>query len=388
MIRLKPLWNRIEHRWLWLLLIGISLAGGIGVILAASTPSAPQALFLGWDEAGATQLFQADVAGGPPAPLTAVSPQSGRAITEYTLSPDEQWIAYLTQPDPETPGGESIWIMNRKRGGGRIVHTCGDAHCRGLVWHPDNRRLVFAQRPLEEDGTPGAPRLRWLDTISGETAPLFGAEEETGMGARFSPTGDWIGYVTSDQEGVQLYNFVDGRHFLIRSLTGAPPTWHPSRPLLLVSDFNRLEVDSSETTETERESHQEHNDIAVHLYQVDVTTGERRLLSQPLLVEDGAPAWSPDGAQIAFGRRPPRTATGRQLWVMGADGSDARPLTHEPLVNYGPPSWSEDGRFLLCQRFDLSDPDADPAIWLVDVATGEGRQVAANGIFPTWVHNR
>jgi Tol biopolymer transport system component len=290
------------------------------------------------------------------------------------------------QPEPEAPGGESIWIMHRRRGNGRVLYTCPETHCRGLAWHADNRRLVFEQRPLDDNQLPGAPRLRWLDTVTGESAPLFQEEATPGLNARFSPDGNWIAYVTPDQDGVQLYNFENGRHFLARSLTGTPPVWHPDQPLLLISDLNRLETGLGDEDEAEA-GPDPHDALAVHLYRVDAVAGERQLLSRPLLVEDGAAAWSPDGAQIAFARRPPRTAAGRQLWLMDAAGGDERVLTGEPLVNYGPPVWSADGRFLLSQRFDLSDPAAEPAIWVIDVVGGDGRQLAANGVFPTWINN-
>jgi Tol biopolymer transport system component len=52
---------------------------------------------------------------------------------------------------------------------------------------------------------------------------------------------------------------------------------------------------------------------------------------------DHSPAWSPDGSRVAFISR---RDGGEWLYVMNADGSDARPLTSANRL----PGWSNDGR--------------------------------------------
>ena len=69
-----------------------------------------------------------------------------------------------------------------------------------------------------------------------------------------------------------------------------------------------------------------------------------------------AGAWSPDGQRIAFSRvsHSPadiRNPTKLGLWVMNADGSDARQVA--PKATWGvPPAWSPDGRRIAFRRFD------------------------------------
>jgi Tol biopolymer transport system component len=54
-----------------------------------------------------------------------------------------------------------------------------------------------------------------------------------------------------------------------------------------------------------------------------------------------APAWSPDGTQLAFGSH---RGTDDQLWIVNADGSD---LHQVPGVNGFRPAWSPDGQRLV-----------------------------------------
>ena len=51
---------------------------------------------------------------------------------------------------------------------------------------------------------------------------------------------------------------------------------------------------------------------------------------------DGAPAFSPDGAQIVF--RSDRTGD-TQLWKMNADGSNPTQLTFRPWIGGVDPAW-------------------------------------------------
>lgn len=59
---------------------------------------------------------------------------------------------------------------------------------------------------------------------------------------------------------------------------------------------------------------------------------------------DSEPTWSPDGHQIAFVRDTDHTI---QIWVMNADGSSAHLVTHSGVVNVDP-HWSPDGQSILC----------------------------------------
>ena len=91
------------------------------------------------------------------------------------------------------------------------------------------------------------------------------------------------------------------------------------------------------------------------------------------MTNGGAPAVSPDGSKIAF----LSDRDGFDVYVMNADGSDRRRVTHFPASdgNAQMPSWSPDDRTLAVQ----SSPKNQPGhIWIVDTATGSGKKLAPN----------
>jgi len=93
----------------------------------------------------------------------------------------------------------------------------------------------------------------------------------------------------------------------------------------------------------------------------------------------GAPAWSPDGAAIAFRRSDPR---GSGIGVMTASGRDEKMLTTN-LLDDGP-SWAPSGQVVLFYR---PDPVAGrSALLTVPVAGGDPRPMLTpqDGSDPNW----
>ncbi len=100
-------------------------------------------------------------------------------------------------------------------------------------------------------------------------------------------------------------------------------------------------------------------DLDIYTMNVD-GTDVRRLTTTPGY--DGGPWWSPDGTQIAYRAWHPTDSAlttyqdllqqrlvrpnRMELWVMNADGSNQRQITHLGGANFGP-SWTHDGKHLI-----------------------------------------
>jgi TolB protein len=102
------------------------------------------------------------------------------------------------------------------------------------------------------------------------------------------------------------------------------------------------------------------------VFVLDLRSRKVRMLTHAR-ANSGLPAWSPDGRMIAFATD--RNAPGGDvIYVMNADGSDQRAVTHNlPHVNDGWPSWAPDGKRLAFAR----ETGAGSAIYTVGIA-GDG----------------
>jgi TolB protein len=102
-------------------------------------------------------------------------------------------------------------------------------------------------------------------------------------------------------------------------------------------------------------------------------SGLRRLTRNS--VADWEPAWSPDGQKIAWLSR--GDGAGADIFVMNADGSDQHNLTPKP-GNRGDPRWSPDGRAILFTAVSPVQPPPGSAAPYNDVyvinADGSGQR--------------
>ena len=108
------------------------------------------------------------------------------------------------------------------------------------------------------------------------------------------------------------------------------------------------------------------------LWVVDVGTGASRKISVTGDVRGGRqPAWSPDGAHIAFrSGRPPNG--GSAIWTVAAGGGVATRVTADG-GNEWLPVWSRDGRYIYCS----GDRDGRLNLWRTPVDARTGSRTGA-----------
>jgi Tol biopolymer transport system component len=333
----------------------------------------PRIIFLQPDAAGQLQLTTFTLGDSASQTLTAAAGD----VTDFAIAPNNEKIAYAVAGS----AGSEIWLLavsGRGDNAPRLLHSCPDATCNRLVWHPDNRRLIFEQR---EAATSNLPQLFWLDSHSGETRSVIADATAVNEAAAFSPDGRWLSFASLPKERLLLFDLETETTQNLPMQIPAPLIWHPQEPRFLFSEMDLVVYHGEEGDD--HQSHSHDFDQSIRLFDADIATLQPAPLSSAGNVDDNNAAWSPDGERVAFGRRVARTTMGRQLWLMDADGANARQLTDLTHIHHGPPQWSADGRYLLFQRFDTTANDP-PSIWLLDLETNTTTQLQNVGYLPAW----
>jgi dipeptidyl aminopeptidase/acylaminoacyl peptidase len=106
-----------------------------------------------------------------------------------------------------------------------------------------------------------------------------------------------------------------------------------------------------------------------------------RRSAPPAVTREGAPAWSPDGKQIAYysevGGQP------ADLFLMDADGRNVRQLTRTPEAE-GYPAWSPDGRQIA---FESHTPDGNFDVYVMNADGSNVRRLTREprrDVGPAW----
>ncbi len=155
----------------------------------------------------------------------------------------------------------------------------------------------------------------------------------------------------------------------VRRVTDSSPTWSPNaRRLAFLSPRDYLDGD------------QEYERNAVYVMARDGSS--QRRLTRGDEEQVSGPAWSPDGAEIAFLRR--HVASDElTIEAVAADGRRRRVLVRAtPGAWLGEPAWSPDGRRVAFARASAQADGTD--VWTVSRSGADGHLLVRGASAPTW----
>jgi len=115
-------------------------------------------------------------------------------------------------------------------------------------------------------------------------------------------------------------------------------------------------------------------DLLGDIYRMPASGGDAELLRGGIGWQM-QPVYSPDGKHIAFTTD---EGGGDNIWVMDADGSNARPITEETFRLLNSPAWSPDGNYIVARKhFTARRSLGAGEVWMYHVNGGSGVQLTA-----------
>lgn len=260
-------------------------------------------------------------------PLTIDDIQRIHEVRDPQCSPDGQWVAYTmgTIDVKEDKHDTDVWMVSYD--GKRDLRVTSSPENEGTArWSPDGRYLAFlSSRPGQAKGN----QVWLLDRQGGEAVQLTGVKGRL-QSYEWSPDSQRLALVIGDPDPDA-------------DPPGEPaPSGKPRVPKPIVIDRYHYKQDGAGYLLSGRHS---------TIYLFDIATKKLERLTGSKTFDESSPAWSPDGARIAFTSNhntDPDRDPENQIYVADArPGSAEKALT--PLatrVGRGRPEWSPDGKWI------------------------------------------
>ncbi len=266
---------------------------------------------------------------------------------------------------------------------------------------PDGTRIAYAVKAVADDRSYRS--ALWVVAFEGDDAPASLTDGEANdTTPRWSPNGRWLAFL-SDRGGREEHEHTEDKtrtpkqvHVLAidggetRALTSftdgcSDIAWSPdSRTLLCVAKPPRSGDDAGDGIRVydrlryRSDEHGLSDGRRKHVWSLALDGSEQRRITDGDW-DDGQPAFSHDGREIAFVSN--RTAdrdrnTVADIWTVPADGGEPRRIT-DARGAYGNPGWSPDGTLVGC----YGTPDAigsaaeNVHLWVFPREGGAGRDL-------------
>jgi Tol biopolymer transport system component len=285
---------------------------------------APPELAFTRDRDGHTDVYVAPADGGPARRVTRSPVQrSASGDAEPAWSPDGRSLAYVALRDR---GGldrrTSLWTVGADGAGGRRLTQWTRDALGAPAWSPDGRRIAFARYALLPGREAYAATVEVVDARGGAARRVGASSAEPA----WSPDGRRLAFspVGRSSAGIWVMD-ADGRraHPLVRD--GHDPAWSP--------DGRRIAFASAR--DRNGQTCLDRCLPSAELYVVDADGRGRRRLTRTTL-DEGGPAWSPDGRRLAFSSTRPDGTVG--IEVMNPDGTCRRSAGGDS-ANREDPAW-------------------------------------------------
>lgn len=280
---------------------------------------------------------------------------AGKTFSQTAVSPDGKRVAWV---ENVAPGKSAIYVGDINSAGKPHRITAGRPGAfhdeDSIAWSPDSKELAF----LSDAITPGQQQLyvvratggraRKLTTVKGDLASPGWSPDGKTLAVLFIENAErTAGPLAAEvqQTGVIKEAVTEQRLALITVGGGKLQQISPADMYVYEYDWS---PDGRSFVTTAAHGNGDDNWYIAQIYTLPATGGAMKSIYKPTL-QVAKPAWSPDGKSVAFisGLMSDEGSVGGDIFIVPADGGEARNITSDMKASASSLSWSPDGQKIL-----------------------------------------
>ncbi len=317
-------------------------------------------------------------------PLTIEDTLTIKSVHDAQISPNAQWVAFTVsdtfKTETKRPRSQ-IWVANTDGSGARPF-TTGPRADWCPRWSPDGSSLAFLSDRIED----GKPQIFLLRREGGEARALTEAAG-TLLDFKWSPDGKHLAFLMqdaeTDEEKKRAADKDDAIEFeqhpkfarvwILEVATRATRQVTQGKVHVWEFDWSR---NGREFVLLVSDSPSEYEWYRTRLARVAASGGKPQTIFVPPSNKQLAmPRWSPDGKRIAFLAClwSDRGSIAGDLWVMNANGEQARNLTVGAPRDVSSFAWRSDNQSFIVMGYERGDS----MIGTIDAASGAYRRLGS-----------
>jgi dipeptidyl aminopeptidase/acylaminoacyl peptidase len=280
---------------------------------------------------------------------------AGKSFGQAVISPDGKRVAWV---ENVAPGRSAIYVAEVNGKGKPHRITAGSLagfHAEdAIAWSPDSKELAFLSDVLKAGQqqlyviNAMAGRARKLTNVKGYLASPGWSPDGKNLSVLFTENAERVaGPLAAEvqQTGVIKDAVVEQRLAVVRATGGKLEQISPADIYVYEYDWS---PDGKQFVVTAAHGNGDDNWYIAQIYTLPAAGGTMKSIYKPTL-QVASPVWSRDGKSVAFisGLMSDEGSTGGDIFVISADGGEARNLTADMKASASWLTWAPGGQKIL-----------------------------------------
>jgi len=290
-------------------------------------------------------------------------------IIDFGVSWDGEKIFYSQINDKE---GSNIWVIHRDLNQKELLVDCGSDYCFSPNLSPDGHYMAYIRESLKVnlDEVKKNQKIIIHDLSSSEDSELMSEEKYSCASLQWSPDGYYMTFFDSYSASIWLWDSRKNELITIPSGENQLGNWSLDSNQIIYSApvyWGGIAYDE------------------LWIWNSSTKSSQRIITDAVLPWHIISPQIQPGGSLIAMTMRPLEGSASSQIYLYDTSKDNFVQISENQQLNYSAIRWNPEGNSICYQRFDFSNQQGSPEVFIWDLEKNTHQLVEINASYPRWI---